>query len=257
MNWDIETILDQSISQIASGKARRESCLLAYPAFADELDPLLLAASTLQAIPVSTLSPAARAQIEAQILDAAAANPLKPLTATQRQRLLAGEAVFDHVRTSGDGQDDSGHGRAMVLIDAPVERCVEIFSALDQQHHYFPRKTVSEVVERSGNQTWVRSEYDYTVRTIAYTVRYTYDPARHRFDFALDKRAPHDIAELAGYFAFERVEEDCTLLSYVVTRLESGLKVPEFLRKALTRRDLPNQVLNVKRRIESGGKWTK
>ena len=30
MNWDIETILDQSISQIASGKARRESCLLAY-----------------------------------------------------------------------------------------------------------------------------------------------------------------------------------------------------------------------------------
>lgn len=76
MNWDIGSILDQSISQIAAGKARRESCLLAYPTLADELDPLLLTASTLQTIPVSSLSPAARARIEAQILAAAAANPL-------------------------------------------------------------------------------------------------------------------------------------------------------------------------------------
>jgi hypothetical protein len=75
MNWDLDSILDQSITQIAAGKARVESCLLAYPTLAGELEPMLLAAKRLQEIPKPTLSPAAKARIEAQVLAAAAANP--------------------------------------------------------------------------------------------------------------------------------------------------------------------------------------
>jgi hypothetical protein len=75
MNWDLDSILDQSITQIATGKARVESCLLAYPTLAGELEPMLLAAKRLQEIPKPTLSPAAKARIEEQVLAAAAANP--------------------------------------------------------------------------------------------------------------------------------------------------------------------------------------
>jgi len=76
MNWELDSILEQSISQIAEGKARVESCLLAYPAQADELEPLLLASEELWAAPKPVISPAATARIESQLFEAAAASGL-------------------------------------------------------------------------------------------------------------------------------------------------------------------------------------
>ena len=75
MTLAFDSILDQSITQITAGKARLESCLLAYPTMANELEPLLRAAETLRGIPKPALSPVARARIEEQVLVAAAANP--------------------------------------------------------------------------------------------------------------------------------------------------------------------------------------
>jgi len=68
MNRDFDSILEQSLSQIAAGKARVESCLLAYPAYADELEPLLRAAEGLRTLPRPTLTPEAQARIEARVL---------------------------------------------------------------------------------------------------------------------------------------------------------------------------------------------
>jgi hypothetical protein len=76
MNWELDSILEQSISQIAEGKARVESCLLAYPAHADLLEPLLLAAEEMRAIPKPVISPAAKARIESRLFEAAAASGL-------------------------------------------------------------------------------------------------------------------------------------------------------------------------------------
>ena len=86
MNWELDTILEQSISQIAEGKARVESCLLAYPAHADELGPLLLASEEMRAIPKPVISPAAKARIESQLFEAAAASGL---VRRQREPLLS------------------------------------------------------------------------------------------------------------------------------------------------------------------------
>ena len=76
MNLKLESILEQSISQIAEGKARVESCLLAYPAQADELEPLLRASEELRAVPKPVISPAAQALIESQLFEAAVASGL-------------------------------------------------------------------------------------------------------------------------------------------------------------------------------------
>jgi hypothetical protein len=181
--------------------------------------------------------------------------PLAGFSAKQQKRLLAGKAVFGHVR--GKGEQDRGSGRAAVIVDATVEECFAVFDQLDKQYLYFPRKVVSEVVATAGNQRWVRTEVDFTLKRIEYTVRYTVDRARHRFEFALDKSYPHDIAALSGYFSFDEVEPGRTLLTYVALELDSGMAVPDCVRKWVTKRDLPAQVVNVKRRIESGGTWTK
>ncbi len=76
MNWQLDSILEQSIAQMAEGKARVESCLLAYPAQAAELRPLLLAAEAVLAVPKPAMAPEARARIEAQLFEAAVANGL-------------------------------------------------------------------------------------------------------------------------------------------------------------------------------------
>lgn len=79
MKWEFDSVLEQSLSQIAAGKARVESCLVAYPAMADELWPLLMTAEKLWAIPKPVLAPEAKARIEGLVLAAAGAHPrLRP-----------------------------------------------------------------------------------------------------------------------------------------------------------------------------------
>jgi len=86
---ELDSVLDQSLSQITPGKARFgnagsasagvEGALPPEPAVAGELEPLLRAAESLMAVPKPVLSAKAGARIEAQLLSAAAANPrLRP-----------------------------------------------------------------------------------------------------------------------------------------------------------------------------------
>lgn len=81
MNWELDSILEQSITQIAEGKARVESCLLAYPAQAAELRPLLLLSEAMLTMPKPVMSPEAKARIEGQLFDAGVAMGL-----VQRER---------------------------------------------------------------------------------------------------------------------------------------------------------------------------
>ena len=76
MNWELDSILEQSISQIAEGKARVESCLLAYPAHADELAPLLVVSEELLEFPKPAIGAEAKARIEGQLFEAAVASGL-------------------------------------------------------------------------------------------------------------------------------------------------------------------------------------
>ena len=87
MKWELDSVLEQSLTQIAAGKARVESCLLTYPAMADELEPLLRTAETLRSMPKPVLAPDARARIEGQVLAAVAGNPRLAPARRPRPRL--------------------------------------------------------------------------------------------------------------------------------------------------------------------------
>jgi hypothetical protein len=88
MTLEFDSVLEQSLTQIAAGKARVESCLVAYPTMADELRPLLMTAEKLWAIPKPVLAPEAKARIEGLVLAAAGANPRLRL-ANGPRRLVA------------------------------------------------------------------------------------------------------------------------------------------------------------------------
>lgn len=184
-------------------------------------------------------------------------DPLSRFTPEQRKKLLAGEPVFDFKVISVPGQGDKGQARASIIVDAPIKTCFKIFSELDKQYLYFPRKTKSNVVGKEDGRTILYNEFDFYIYKVAFTSRYTIDPVKYRFDFAMDKSFPHNIKETKGYFVFEVVDDKRTLFTYASTDVDSGIKIPAFIQEYLFSRDLPAEAVNVKKRIESGGKWSK
>lgn len=189
--------------------------------------------------------------------DAPAKSPLDRFSAEERAKLTAGEAIYRHVEKKGEDGQTSGHAESVALIKAPVDRCFSIFTEFDKQELYFPRKTKSEVLKQEGNRFWVQKEFWFYVISVEYVVIYTKDEKAHRVDFEMDKAYPHDLEDTAGYFQFEAVDANTSLFTYAATRVETGLKVPNFIREYITSRDLPAVVINVKKRIESGGTWVK
>ena len=194
----------------------------------------------------------ALAQAAPQPLMQSAKNPLDSFNPSQKQELLQDRAIYEY-KKSDNGK---GYGQAEIIINAPVETCFVIFSKLDQQYQYFPRKTKSEVIKSEGNTVWLHNEFYFYIGRVEYTSRYTIDRERRRFDFEMDKSYPHNIPESAGYFVFEKIDDQRTLFTYAATRLDTGYQVPQVVQNFITSRDLPAQAINVKKRIESGGKWT-
>ena len=186
-----------------------------------------------------------------------AQSPLDRFTPEQRAKLLAGEAVFEHVQSKAPDGTQQGHAQSSALVAAPVESCFKIFTDYNKQQLFFPRKKTSQVKKTEGSKVWVYKQFDFYLVTVEYTVVYTVDAAGHRIDFQMDPAYPHDLEDTAGYFLFEPVDEKRALFTYAATKVETGLKVPKFIQEYLTSRDLPAVVLNVKKRIESGGTWTK
>lgn len=197
--------------------------------------------------------------LHASIALAAGASPsvLDRFKPDQKQKLLAGEVVYEFIKKNTPDGKSGGHGQSYILINVPIDEAWKMFCEFDKQYQYFPRKTVSKVLQSSPTSALIQNEFNFYVTTIKYTVRYTINQSAHRIDFKMDPKYPHDINDTAGFFLFEKVDDKRCLFTYGATLVDTGLQVPAFIQDYLTSKDLPTQALNVKKRLESKGKWVK
>lgn len=72
---EYEAILEACIEQIATGASSLEECLVRYPYYADELEPILLAATRLRRVRNVKPPPFSRGRIRAKIEQAIEASP--------------------------------------------------------------------------------------------------------------------------------------------------------------------------------------
>ena len=175
----------------------------------------------------------------------------------QRKKLLEGKSVYKYVVHEEQNGSEGGYGKAFVLINAPVDQCFILFSELEKHYLFFPRIKTTRVVVRDEIHPVVYKEIDAYVTTVKYNIVFTIDPDDHRLDFKLDTTRPNDVRDSAGYFYFEKVDENRTLFHYGLTKTEVKVNVPRFLKKYLVSRDLPKVTSNVKNWIESEGSWKK
>jgi hypothetical protein len=184
---------------------------------------------------------------------------LKRFTPEQRQKLLSGQEVYEPKLEdkSKNGGEKSFSAAAMIVINAPVEQCFRMFCDFDKQYLFFPAITASRVLSRSENRVVIFKELDYRVIKIKYTHILSIDPKAHRVDFETDPKGENDINYSRGFFQFEKIDDNRTLFIYGLTKLDPGIKVPEFVQNYMSSRDLPKMAVNLKKWIESNGQWKK
>ena len=184
-------------------------------------------------------------------------NPLDRFSKEQKEKLLKGEAIYEYVLEEDGDKGAKAHGRAVALVNAPAEKGYKIFCDFEKEHLYFPRMTVSKVLDTKGNVSRVYKELDFGIATLRYTHFMTRNDKELRVDFEKDPKGVNDFKESAGYFQFVKNDDKHCLFFYGLTKGEIGVPVPEFIKKYVTSKDLPDIVLSVKKRVESGGTWQK
>lgn len=182
-------------------------------------------------------------------------SPLDRFTDEQKQLLADGEVAFDYVKYDDPEKEGLGHGIAYTVILKPIDACYAVLSDLSKKVEYFPRNVESDILKKEENRIWLKETLDYTLADVEYVLIFSLDPAGHRATFRLDKEYPHDLVDTEGYWTLEQIDEERTLLTYAILKADVGIPVPEFVVKMISSSDLPDIARNIKKRVESDGRW--
>jgi len=184
-------------------------------------------------------------------------SPLDRFSPQERRELLAGRAIYRYVEDGGSKESLKGHAASFAVVNAPIEECFKIFCDVEKERLYFPKMKSSRIVRETEDGLVVHKELFFVVAAVEYTHLMSIDHENHRVNFVTLPDEPNTVKYSRGYFGFEKIDLGRTLFSYHLLELDVGFYVPEFIKNYLASKDLPGVAENVKKRIESGGKWTK
>ncbi|MBU1168853.1 MAG: hypothetical protein KKD44_04725 [Proteobacteria bacterium] len=182
---------------------------------------------------------------------------LQPFTDKQKEQLLKGDVVFTYVQTEDSEKSMAGNGVAYVLIHHSAKDCYDLFTIFDTQYLYMPHVVKSDVLKTEADKITIFKKLDFLLVNIRYTHILTKQPDELRVDFVTDPTGENTIKFNKGYFQFQEVSTDCALFTFFLEKVDTGFRIPNFLKKFLIARDLPGVAENVKKRMESGGTWQK
>lgn len=177
------------------------------------------------------------------------------LTPAQIASVKRGEVVILQEDLSSADQSQRLIRSAMVF-NQPLEKTWALFHQTELQHEYLPRLDNCVLVRREAN--W--DQVDFFVKVlfvdITYRVKHEFEPGRYYFHWALDPSFNNDLAHLEGYWQFYAMDDGRTLGRYG-TKVVTADFIPDSVQEFLTRRDLPEALAAVQKRINSGGTWKK
>jgi hypothetical protein len=181
------------------------------------------------------------------------------MTAEQLRDVKRGQAVVVTQTERGQDGHDQGRALAFFLIKRPWREVWDQLTDYDRQWEYMPRVERTRVVDtqNDGLVKWVHHAMTIAMVDIEYTMVQRLIPERRRVEFVLDASRPSDVPHIEGSWQFEAVDKGRkTLIAYSIF-VRSGTLVPQFVQDFLTRRDLPEMLDNLRKRVTSGGTWRK
>jgi ribosome-associated toxin RatA of RatAB toxin-antitoxin module len=136
-----------------------------------------------------------------------------------------------------------------VVIEATPQECFDAITDYESFPDWQDAVKAVQVVsrDRDGRGREVQFEIDAKVKTVRYTLAYSYEaPAHITWDY-LDG----DVKDVDGEYTFEDQDDGTTLATYELA-LDPGVWLPGKLQKMLSEQVMKGSVEDLKRRVEGG-----
>ena len=187
-----------------------------------------------------------------------APDPRIPSFSAKEQAVLdKGQVVVRGGMADAPGGGRIGKGVAYVIINRPPQDAFAILQDYDKTPQFMPRLKKVTIKQRTPeHMKVVQVLHVFLFKSAEYTLDLNFDAAHKRMSWTLDKKADNDIKDTFGSWNFVPYRQGKTLVVYEIA-VDTGVALPGPLENYLTKRDLPGVLMAVKKRTESGGRWTK
>ena len=178
-------------------------------------------------------------------------------TAQEWETLKTGEVVAAEVMTRNP--DGSGATEVLVKawIKAPREEVWKIIRSYNTFAEFFPRVRECRITRQEGETYWVEYHTELLGLMVVYHLTLIGTEKFLRIDFFLDKNFRNDVKDTVGFWGLDDAPDGKgTVLTYSIF-VDSGIPVPQFIARKISKPNLVQVVKNVRRRVESGGTWKK
>lgn len=183
-----------------------------------------------------------------------AAHVLAKLKPEERAKLeKTGTLVSANLSSGGDIK---GLINAYIIAKVPKQKVWELLRQPSKQHLYLPRLEKAKTVSKTENQElgWFQVKVSFV--TIENQVDHRWWPEVSRMAWGLHPEYDNDLKQQDGYYNLYAIDENTTLME-LGTALETSALVPGFVQEYLTKKDLPDVMVAVKKYMESGGAYRK
>ncbi|MGB9736613.1 MAG: hypothetical protein ACP5JP_04330 [bacterium] len=180
---------------------------------------------------------------------------LEGLSITDIANLEAGKIVVLK-QDSGEGKNKQSLIKASLVFNQPIDRVWDLLKQTDRQKEYLPHLKDAQIIEANSKGNITQFMLKIMFFNIRYRVDHKFENSKFRLTWHLDPDYKNDLKELYGYYQLYKIDDTHTLARYG-SKVDIGLLVPTFIEDSLTRKDLPTALGNVKKWIDSDGKFRK
>jgi hypothetical protein len=171
-------------------------------------------------------------------------------TESEWKSLAKGEVVNRVDTEKSPSGSTRARSRSGVLIHRPFEECFSEVERYEGLSKFLPNVAESRVLERGPGTFRAHAATKVLWLKYGYGLNFEVDKPAGEIRWTLDKSQPADIADTSGFWHFIPVDENTTLLHYVM-RADSGSMLPQSIQNFATERSLPEFLVAFRDHLQS------
>jgi len=152
--------------------------------------------------------------------------------------------------------ESTAYAAAFGIIDASPETVFETLLDYEAQELWAPKVESAHLNKDDENPASVRFTTKVMLRTREYHLLFDADRDTRRIVYTLDEERENYFEQVDGYWQVLPYRSDQSVVVYVLDII-TGVSVPAWMQRGFVTNDLPDIMESLKKRVESGGTWTK
>jgi uncharacterized membrane protein len=160
------------------------------------------------------------------------------------------------VKQKNKSKKNAKGGIALGIINKPTDVVWTYLEDAEAFPEFIPHVLSTKRYQRKGDEIALKYTVKVLYKKITYHILEHHDKKNSIISWRIDKSKKNDINETSGRWELKTFGDDKTLVAYTV-RVDTGLYVPQAIENMLASSDLPGVLTALKKRVESGGDYSK